>query len=531
MTDSLWPEDSEKRPETGSPADGPDDPIAAFLVDFWQESKDDRHGRVLEPTDDPDGSASRAQSEPTTAEPIPEDSGPEVSEATVSVATEGEVPASTAFSGGAGAAPQPSEQGSADREIRPQPIVRSFEERFGSIEPEPPEFFEPGEPPSSPRRRPLFLISGVVLVIFAIALVWVGVKVVLDSNDGRLVTKIDDRSAPGFEAVVQKTQTGLVLMIGDDGVLSSATVVALGSETSGGVLSIPVETDVYVALGEGLVAPVALRELLSTSGTDTAAGALGELLNLTFTDVLVLRPADLARHVSTALTVNNPAAVTAADGSALFAMGSITLRVDDLWPFISAASPSEEPQVRAARQEAFWKAWLAAGDSDGVVSDGIDEYLSALADDQVTFQSLPVTEVTATDGQQARLRLAPGVTGAQAVAPIVPLPEGAPGRRPRLRVVDGTGQLDAAQGAAVLLAAGGGQVDIIGNSRLFGFLETQIVYYEDSQRAAAERMREILGVGEIVQSTQSNSALDLSITIGEDYLQRVGLEPAGAAGD
>jgi hypothetical protein len=167
----------------------------------------------------------------------------------------------------------------------------------------------------------------------------------------------------------------------------------------------------------------------------------------------------------------------------------------------------------------------------GTGSDGIDEYLSALSEGQVTYQTIPVTEVAAGFGQPTRLRLSPGVSGAQAVSSIVPLPEGSPGRRPKLWVVDGTGQLDAAQGAAVVLAAGGGQVDIIGNSRIFGFKKTQIVYYDDSQKAAAEKMRDVLGIGEIVQSTQANSALDLNITIGEDYPERSGTTTDGGSGD
>lgn len=479
MTDSLWPDESEKRPDAGGSADGIEDPIAAFLSDIQKESKEEPSGIAVDPAPDQ-----------STAVPDP-------------------------------AAPP----------VEPPRAARSFDERFGPMTLDPLIPFEAPEPPPSRRRRPGVLVAGGVLAVAAIALVWVGVQVVLGSSDGKLVTKIDDRSSPGFEAVVEKTQTGLVLMVGDDGVLRSATVIALGSETTGGVLSIPVETDVYVALSPGLAAPVALRELVSTSGTDAGATALGELLNLGFTDVLVLRPADLAGRVSSSLTVNNPAAVSAPDGSVLFAKGSITLRSEDLWPFLSSASPAEDPAVQAARQEAFWKAWLAASRTQGGSSDGIDEYITALAGDQVTYQTLPVTEVTAVDGQPARLRLSPGVSGAEAVAPIVPLPEGAPGRRPRLRVVDGTGQLDAAQGAAIVLAAGGGQVDIIGNSRIFGFAKTQIVYYEDSQKEAAEKMRELLGVGEIVQTTQTNSALDLSITIGEDYLDRFGPQTTGSAGD
>lgn len=479
MTDSLQPDDSEKQPDAGGSADGIEDPIAAFLADIRKESKEETAGTAGAPA--PEQSSGAAE----TAEPSP----------------------------------------------TPQPAVRSFGERFGPMTLEPPVPFDPPEAPSFQRRSPALLVAAAVLSVAAVALVWVGVQVVLGSSDGKLVTKIDDRAAPGFEAVVAKTQTGLVLMIGDDGVLTSATVVALGSETTGGVLSIPVETDVYMALGPGLAAPVALRELVSTAGPDAAATALGELLNLGFSDVVVLRPADLGQRISSTLTVNNPTAVTGPDGAVLFAKGSITLRAEELWPFLSSTSASEEPAVRVARHEAFWKAWLASGRSGSAGSSGIDEYLSALASDQITYQTLPVTEVIVADGQQERLRLSPGVTGAEAVAPIVPLPEGAPGRRPRIRVVDGTGQLDAAQGAAVLLAAGGGQVDIIGNSRIFGFAKTQIVYFEDSQKEAAEQMRAVLGVGEIVQTTQTNSALDLSITIGEDYLERFGPQASGGAGD
>ena len=479
MNDSLRPDDSEKQPEDGGSAGGIEDPIAAFLADIWQESNEESA------VDDVDPAPVQSIVEPDVAAPP----------------------------------------------FASQPVERSFAERFGPMNLETPEPDDPPEPPSFQRRKPAFLIAGGVLAVAAIALVWVGVQVILGSSDGKLVTKIDDRSAPGFEAVVAKTQTGLVLMIGDDGVLTSATVVALESETTGGVLSIPVETDVYMALGPGLAAPVALRELVSTSGTDAAAGALGELLNLGFSDVIVLRPADLRERIASTLTVNNPTAVTGADGAVLFAKGSIALRPDELWPFLSSSSAAEEPVVRAARQEAFWKAWLASARSANGGSSVINEYLSALASDKVTYLTLPVTSVAVADGQQARLRLSPGVTGAEAVAPIVPLPEGAPGRRPRLRVVDGTGQLDAAQGAAVVLAAGGGQVDIIGNSRIFGFTKTQIVYFEDSQKEAAEKMRELLGVGEIVQTTQTNSALDLSITIGEDYLERFGPPTSGDAGE
>jgi hypothetical protein len=219
--------------------------------------------------------------------------------------------------------------------------------------------------------------------------------------------------------------------------------------------------------------------------------------------------------------VNNPADVLDPDGRVVFPKGSISLKADRLLQFLSSTSPTENSAVHAARAEAFWKAWLTqeSGATDGEAQ-GIDHVVSTLADSDLMYLTLPVTPLAVSAGQPVQVRLAEGVTGASAIAPIVPLPEGAPGRRPRLRVLDGTGQLDAARGAAVLLAAGGAQVDVIGNARAFGAPVTQIVYYDTTQRDAAEKMRALLGVGEIVQSTQTNSALDLMITLGADYLDR-----------
>jgi hypothetical protein len=335
------------------------------------------------------------------------------------------------------------------------------------------------------------------------------------------VTKISDSAAPGFEAVVDKTPTDLVLMVGDDGSLASAALLALTSDTRGGVMAIPVETDVYVSPGPGLVAPVALADLVADAGTEAGSMKVGELLNLSFSRVDILRPSELAARLGgTPLTVNNPSAVIGADGTELFAKGSISLDASRVWTFLSTSSRGESTVSRAARTEAVWRALLARPQgAAGSSTDGLDRYL-ALSSSDVTYSTLPVSEVSAGGDGRRRVRLAEGVTGPAAIAPIVPLPEGAPGRRPRLRVLDATGKLDDARGAAVLLAAGGGQVDVIGNDRTFGGNVTQIVYFEPSEQADAERMRAVLGLGEIVQSTQSNSALDITVSIGDDYLGR-----------
>jgi hypothetical protein len=460
------------------------DPIADFLADIWKEVKDDPIAVILPVQDESAESAEvKGESDP--------DGHKKFVESPTGAAT-----------GGTSADPD---------------VERKF---FGE---------------RAPRRRLSVILVAAALLIVAIALVAIGVRVVLGSSDGRLVSRITDRSAAGFEAVVDKTPTALVMVTDDSGTLKSATLLALTGDKVGGVMTIPVETDVYLSPSPGVVVPTTLGELVATSGVEAAGVKLSELLNLSFTDVAELKKSDLLGRIGgAALTLNNPSEVL--DGAAvLFPKGSITLSADQVWPYLSQSTPGEAPQLRATRVEAFWKAWLNNLHSSAAVGTptnpaGIDHFLAALASSQVTYQTLPVTPIETPRGLPQQVRLSDGVTGSSAIAGIVPFPEGAPGRRPRLRVVDGTGQLGNAQGAAVLLAASGGQVDVIGNAGRFGVPITQVTYYDPVQLDAANRMRAALGVGEVVQSTQSNSALDLTITLGADYQDRSAASSTGVNG-
>jgi hypothetical protein len=80
-----------------------------------------------------------------------------------------------------------------------------------------------------------------------------------------------------------------------------------------------------------------------------------------------------------------------------------------------------------------------------------------------------------------------------------------------------------------VLAAAGGQIDVIGNARTFGAETTEFIYYEATSKDAALKMRDALGVGEVVESTQTNSATDLTVILGDDYLKMVGPSSAGTA--
>jgi len=494
MTDSLWPEDPPAADNENQPLD---DPIAALLADLWTTPQV-RKAELAGTEED---------AQPPSVEEKPE---PLYTDETVAVDDVA-----------------PLANGSA-----PSTEDAPGSQRDGA------EKLSAGGSLISRYSRKRFVIALIALALVAVVLVWFGTRVILDSSDGRMISAESDRTKVGFEAVVDKTPTALVLMTSEDGQLDSATLLALTSEGAGGVMAIPVETNVYIAPSPGLIVPITLPALFAASGPDAARTSLGELLNLNFTDTVLLKASELQALVAPVapLSLSNPSAVTVG-GDEIFAKGSIDVSTEDIWSYLSARSENGSELDRALRQQSFWKAWLAAIDSSGAdvsipveTSNGIGRYLAALSRDQLTVDTLPVTDLPGNEEVPVQYRLAPGLTGASVIAPIVPFPEGSPGRRPRLKVLDGTGELSNAQGPATFLAAGGGQVDIIGNAMAFGADTTEIIYFDPAQLDAANRMRAVLGVGEVSESKQTNSALDITVTIGADYQTRSPTTSTGGPG-
>jgi hypothetical protein len=387
------------------------------------------------------------------------------------------------------------------------------------------------EPAGEPSRRPPrrrsrwwrigYPVALVVLVLAIPVLVYAGLRVILDSTDGQLVRRVTDPSAAGYEAVLEPTPTELLVSVDEDGKLDSVAVLALTSDGVGGVLSIPAGTVMPFATGGG----VSLRWVYDNQGLQALRDSVGGVLDLTFGDAQVVRSSDWAALVGPVapVTVNSPDPVPAPDGSLQFPQGSIDLPADQVWPYLSGKGTSESDLNRIVRTQAFLRAWfsqIGAAGAPGVTiptDAGLGQFLAGLGASQVQFETLPVTPTTR-DAEGNEQFTVDRQAAAAAVATIIPFPEGAPGARPRLRVLDGTGQLDNGVGAALVLAAAGAQIDVVGNARSFGATTTQFVYYDGAYETAANELRDALGVGEVVRSEQTNSATDLTVVLGEDYL-------------
>jgi hypothetical protein len=401
-----------------------------------------------------------------------------------------------------------------------------------------------GAPPTRGRRRQSsrwwrygFPLAMVLLVAAVPALVYTGARTVLDSNDGRLVNRVTDPAAPGWEAIVEPTPTDLVVTVDADGTMAGASVLVLTGQGSGAVLQIPAETLVPITVDGVKLPGISLAYEWTLTGLDGVRARVGDLLNLELTDAQAITAPEWAALVGQAgtLAVNSPDPAVDESGRVVFPQGTIQLAPADVANYLSVQGRSESDLARLVRVEAFWKAWLGAvGSSGGAalpdpVDQGLGLFLGTLGSEAVRYEILPVTSEPGPGGE-VYLPIDDDV--AEVVAELVPFPRGAPGMRPTVRVLDGTGQLDHGVDAAVVLGASGAQVEVIGNATDFGVSTTEITYYDPALADDAERLRDALGVGSVEQSDQK-SAIDITVVLGADAMALGGISaavPGTAAG-
>jgi hypothetical protein len=369
-------------------------------------------------------------------------------------------------------------------------------------------------------------LVGVFLFAVLPVLVFFGLRIILDSSDGQLVKRVTDPAAPGYEAVVEKTPTAVGAVIAADGTLDSAVVFALTSDSSGGVLLIPGTLGIPTNYGM-----IPLSEFWKAEGIDAVAAGVGQVLNLNFNEKFAIESSEWATLIGpyAPISFDSPDAVRDPKDAVVFPKGTVTLKADQVASFLTSKSPKDNDVNRLIRQELFWKAWLAKVKSasapfPGTTASGLGRFVASIARGQLSISSLPVVPVPAGSPVPGG---GPMVTSQEsaaldAVAAIVPFPDGAPGARPRLRVLDGTGQLSNGINAAIILNAAGGQVDVIGNAKSFGQATTQIIYFDGTSEATAQKMQSALTMGELVASKQSNSGADMTVILGEDFLEKFG---------
>src|SRR5215207_2212793 len=377
------------------------------------------------------------------------------------------------------------------------------------------------------RRRRRILLAGIgTLTAAGVALAVAGVTLVRHSTAGRYIEGAgpDD---PGYEAFVVPTPVMALFQRGDDGELVGVAVLALESRDGNGSV-------VLVAPSTLAGAPGAESTLAATyrdGGAEGLAAVLADLLAMAIPEHLEVddaRWASLVRPVAPVeLQLDEPVGEWPA--------GDVSLAADEVGPFLAALAAGEDDTDRFDRQEDFWTAWLAlverAGDSavPGEIDVGIGRFVRGLAEGEASIAPLPMAEADGADAPTTfRVN---GERLSEVMARAVPYPEApGPDRRIRVRLLNGTRNVDLTSIAASRLVEGGAQISIVGNAASFDVPETHMTYGVAEERVGAEWLAAILGgvpIGEDPASQQGDDAdedddIDVTVVLGADAPDLIG---------
>ena len=344
-------------------------------------------------------------------------------------------------------------------------------------------------------------------------LVWLGWSAISGSSDGTEVGGPVDPAAPGYEAFVDPTPTLLLihangdrldgvtlLVLTDPGVEGAVVIMAPEARTSGGLIS----------------------ERWAQVGSMGVADSVAELLGIRPSESQVVGDDGWAALVTSVapVTVLSPVPLVGPDGETLFGTGAL-LAAADVGPYLAGRSPGESPLVGLSRDVSFWDAWLRqvaeSTESDvipGETDRGMGRFVRSLAAGEFLIVSVGGR---VTDSGEVVMR---PETTAHLMSEVIPFPISASGASvPRVRLLNGVGDLDLTKTAARALSRAGAQITIIGNASQFGWQTTKIAYHDQGFATHAESYRDALGAGSVVVEEQSNASFDITVTFGADFSQ------------
>jgi anionic cell wall polymer biosynthesis LytR-Cps2A-Psr (LCP) family protein len=169
----------------------------------------------------------------------------------------------------------------------------------------------------------------------------------------------------------------------------------------------------------------------------------------------------------------------------------------------------------AALEQAVRRASGALSESNATAAENADLFgtLVGIEDSNVTLATLPVRDV----GGDRLYQLDAEATG-QLLADVAGS-EAAPDDGRRVQILNGNGVPGIGGEVGRVLVRGGFKVILSGNARRLDHPRTRIVTYDSSPEGLelARRAAELLGVGEIEVSPQTQGIVNLTVVVGKDF--------------
>ena len=377
----------------------------------------------------------------------------------------------------------------------------------------------PGADRAAPKRSPSrWWRWGWPLLLLGLAaavplLVWLGWSAISGSSDGTEVGGPVDPAAPGYEAFVEPTPTLLLihangdrlhgvtlLVLTDPGVEGAVLIMASETRTSGGLLS----------------------DRWAEAGSTGVAESVAELLGIRLSESQVVGDDAWAALVSAVAPVAfiSPVPLVGPDGETLFSTG-VLLAASDVGPYLAGRSPGESPLVGLSRHVSFWQAWLrqmAESTESDMIPGETDRGMGRFARSLVAGEFLIAT-VGGRVTDSGEVVLNPDTT-AHLVREVIPFPISAASEGlPRVRLLNGVGDLELTKTAARELSRAGAQITRIGNAAEFGWETTKVAYHNPGFVPHAEAYRDTLGTGMVIAEELSDASIDITVTFGADFSQ------------
>jgi hypothetical protein len=285
--------------------------------------------------------------------------------------------------------------------------------------------------------------------------------------------------------------------------------------------------------GSVLLVPTAMQLDVPSEGTTTLAAIpaldAGKLLTNSVENEVGVR-------IGRTKLVDD-AALTAALGPA----APISVTLNDAVAFSDRPTkyPSGTQQLSAAQASELMSAPQSVNELDRlvVVASVMDGWMDRLKDPAVAkatlalepslaplvaaanapdrrIDTVPVASIATGGGERFDVRPAELHTIVRRAFPGSQLGEG--GTRPKVEILNGTGALGVAQATAAKVVPAGGQVTLTDNLPGFGLTETQVVYYEDRWRNAAQKILAGMGCGSLRKAGQDVKVANVTILVGSD---------------
>ncbi len=366
-----------------------------------------------------------------------------------------------------------------------------------------------------------------------------GGRAVLDTRvDTVQETVVLQPDEPGYLELVGVTPTLLSLHTHNGDLTGVAFVARTGIDAGGGVVLLPADLEVAPEVGLARQGDL-ISDVYARGGPDAVEQVAEDLFGIGFDDVEEITTESLAHSISPAaplpyLLVDDLSEI-GPDGEqqVVYEAGSLEFSAADAAAVYAFRNAAEADVNRVQRQRALWESWLGvigrADDPAAVApppSSALSPFMRALGSGTAVVEVAPLHSLVFDPDLPPRYTL--GDEGESwlrdRALELVPWPRQPESfLRPRVQLLDGTGDPSIRDALAEDVIAAGGVITVMGNAPEFGVETTHFAYHREElvNDHFTNSIAIVLGVDmALIELGEDTPDVDITVTVGQDQAAR-----------